>query len=144
MSKYENSIHDHRTGRKCMCGGQLHNTIINFRESLPVEVQKLAIEHAQHADLCLVLGSSLIMTPANEIPEIVGQRKKVGAKFAICNRQDTPFMAFAPFVLWHELDSLMARVMKELKLPILTFILHRCLKIKVEMQQAGTLYRLTA
>lgn len=84
------------------------------------------------------------MTPANEIPEIVGQRKKADAKLAICNLQDTPIDELCALRIWHESDTLMAKVMEEMKLPIPTFILHRHLKIKVETQQVGTLYRLTA
>jgi mono-ADP-ribosyltransferase sirtuin 6 len=44
----------------------------------------------------------------------------------------------------HESDTLMANVMEEMKLPIPRCILHRRLKIKVETQQVGTCYRLTA
>lgn len=109
-----------------------------------MKVQKLAIEHAQQADLCLVLGSSLTVTPANEIPEMVGQRKKADAKLAICNLQNTPIDELCLLRIWHESDTLMAKVMKELKLPIPKFILHQRLKIKVETQEAGRLYQLIA
>ncbi|EED22609.1 chromatin regulatory protein sir2, putative [Talaromyces stipitatus ATCC 10500] len=55
VSDYMNGIHDHRTNRKFVCGGKLHDTIINFRDSLPVKPQRLAFKHSQQADLCLVL-----------------------------------------------------------------------------------------
>lgn len=52
----------------------MYDTIIHFSESLPERELDLAFEHANRADLCLVLGSSLTVTPANEIPEAVGKR----------------------------------------------------------------------
>ncbi len=57
----------HSTGRRCgNCGGKLYDTIIHFSESLPQEPLRKAFEHAEKADLCLVLGSSLTVTPAGE------------------------------------------------------------------------------
>jgi mono-ADP-ribosyltransferase sirtuin 6 len=66
----------------------LHDNIVNFGESLPAHALERTFQHAKRADLCLVLGSSLIVSPANEIPELPGRRK--AAKFAICNFQTTP------------------------------------------------------
>lgn len=84
------TVRDHRTGRKCaLCGGHLHDSIVNFGESLHAEPHKRAHAHAKKTDLCLVLESSLTVTPANEIPEIVGQRRD--GKLVICNLQTTPF-----------------------------------------------------
>ena len=91
VSTYEKSYSDHRTGRKCAvagCNGALHDTIINFGEDLPEQAFKLAAANAKKADLCLVLGSSCRVTPANSIPETVGRSKK--AKLVICNLQSTP------------------------------------------------------
>ncbi|KAI1706775.1 sir2 family domain-containing protein [Ditylenchus destructor] len=53
-------VHDHQTTRKCaVCGHWLHDTIINFSESLPEKPLKDGFINARRADLCLVLGSSL-------------------------------------------------------------------------------------
>ncbi|GAD92795.1 hypothetical protein NECHADRAFT_106479 [Paecilomyces variotii No. 5] len=134
VSKYEKGDHDHRTGRKCTrCGGALHDTIINFGENLPAQALDLAHKHAEMADLCLVLGSSLTVSPANGIPEIVGQRN--GAQLAICNLQKTPIDNLSNFRVFSEADVLMTRVMEKLSLPIPPFILRRCLMVKVETQE---------
>jgi len=61
---------------------------------------QFAQKNAEMADLCLVLGSSLTVTPANTIPEIVGQRK--GAKIAICNLQRTPIDDIADIRIFSE------------------------------------------
>ncbi|KAK4155840.1 DHS-like NAD/FAD-binding domain-containing protein [Chaetomidium leptoderma] len=127
------SIHDHRTGRKCtICSGPLHDTIINFTEPLPARELELALEHAQNkADLCLVLGSSLTVTPANEIPEAVGnsRRRGGGAKLVICNLQATPLDGMAELRVHAKTDELMVRVMRELGMEIPGFVLRRRLAV---------------
>lgn len=64
----------HLTGRNCddpKCGGKLRDTIINFGESLPEDALQGSFDHAAKADLCIVFGSSLTVTPAAEIPEVI-------------------------------------------------------------------------
>ncbi|KAM0351092.1 hypothetical protein ACHAPU_002874 [Fusarium lateritium] len=131
VATYDKSVHDHRTGRKCtQCGGNLHDTIINFSESLPEEPLKLANKHAKKADLCLVLGSSLSVHPASSIPETCGKNRK--SKLIICNLQNTFMENLADMHVWSESDALMTRVMERLELPIPVFILKRRLVIRTE------------
>jgi mono-ADP-ribosyltransferase sirtuin 6 len=133
VADYTQSVHDHRTGRKCTrCGGTLHDTIINFSEPLPERELTLAFEHASKADLCLVLGSSLTVNPANEIPEVVGKRRRRGAKLVICNLQATPLDGMAELRVYAKTDELMVRVMRELELEISGFVLERRLALTVE------------
>ncbi|EEU35574.1 uncharacterized protein NECHADRAFT_106479 [Fusarium vanettenii 77-13-4] len=131
VATYEKTVRDHRTGRTCTrCGGLLHDSIINFGEDLPAEAFQLATDHAEKADLCLVLGSSLTVTPASGIPQICGMRRN--AKLVICNLQNTPFDRISEMRVYSEADNLMTRVMQGLGLPIPTFILKRRLVIKAE------------
>ena len=63
---------EHRTGRTCDtldCGGQLKDTIINFGENLNESVLELGFQNCQHADLCLVMGTSLRVSPACDMPK---------------------------------------------------------------------------
>ncbi|KAI1100233.1 DHS-like NAD/FAD-binding domain-containing protein [Jackrogersella minutella] len=74
VASYDKTVHDHRTGRECArCGGVLLDSIINFGEKLWAEPLQLARDQAQKADVCLVLGSSLTVSPANEMPETAGE-----------------------------------------------------------------------
>lgn len=131
MASFEKDIHDHRTGRKCtLCGGVLDDTIINFGEPLPTEALELAFTNAKKADLCLVLGSSLMVTPANEIPELTGRRK--GAKLVICNLQETPLDKLSVLRVYSKTDELMIRVMEKLDIPMPKFILKRRLRVGME------------
>ncbi|KAL8882755.1 MAG: hypothetical protein Q9192_007527, partial [Flavoplaca navasiana] len=131
VAAYEKTVHDHRTGRKCaLCTGSLYDTIINFSESLPAQPVHRAHHHAEKADLCLVLGSSLTVTPANEIREIVG-RARTGKLF-ICNLQNTPIDHLSDLRIHSRTDELMIRVMEKLNLPIPSFVLQRRLALKLE------------
>lgn len=61
---------DHNTGRKCddpSCKGNLKDSIINFGENLREDILNEGYGHGFKADLMLVLGSSLRVSPANEM-----------------------------------------------------------------------------
>ncbi|KAI9150463.1 NAD-dependent protein deacetylase SRT1 [Paramyrothecium foliicola] len=136
VATYAHSINDHRTGRKCgRCGAALHDSIINFGENLPVEELRLAFDHAWKADICLVLGSSLLVAPASELPALVG--RKPDAVLAICNLQKTPSDETSKLRIFSEADFLMTKLMEKLDIPIPPFILHRCLVIRLELDQHG-------
>ena len=75
---------DHTTSRHCAdpaCGGVLTDSIINFGEPLPQAELKNALHQGEVADLCIVLGSSLRVSPANQVPLSVHKR---GHKVVIC------------------------------------------------------------
>jgi hypothetical protein len=125
---------DHYTGRKCaICGGDLHDSIINFGEDLPAAPMEKAKYHSKKADLCIVLGSSLTVTPANGIPESVGERK--GAELVICNLQTTPMDHLANLRIFAKADDLMEAVMRHLDLEIPSFRLER--RVEIELQQTA-------
>jgi len=74
---------EHRTGRKCdnpSCRGDLVDQIIHFGEKIPQDKVVRALTEAARADLCLCLGSSLRVKPANQVPVFTA---KHGGKVAI-------------------------------------------------------------
>jgi len=52
------------------------------------------------ADLCLTIGSSLVVYPAAGFPELA---KRNGAKLVILNREETPLDGIADLVLHDEI-----------------------------------------
>jgi len=131
-SSYRYDVHDHRTGRNCTeCGGELVDSIINFGESLPEHAIKTGFSNAEQSDLCLVLGSSLTVRPACDMPKTVGKKKQ--CNLVICNLQNTPLDSYSSLRVYSKTDQLMQLVMKNLNLTIPPFILHRCVKIEVEV-----------
>lgn len=125
----EAPAHDHRTGRKCVvCGGTLLDSIINFGEDLPEVDFQRAYTNAEKSDVFLVLGSSLTVTPANEIPTIPGRKR--APLLVICNLQKTPVDGLAGLRVFAKSDDLMTRVMEKLDIPIPPFSLQRRLAIR--------------
>lgn len=76
----------------CSCGGVLRPSITLFGETLPQDAFQFALEEAEKADLFIVLGSSLSVTPANQFPLIA---KETGAKLVIVNMEETEMDAYA-------------------------------------------------
>jgi len=75
--------------RTCpLCGGKLKSTVVNFGDSLPVKDLQESIEHSQRCDLFVVVGSSLVVYPAADIPRLALER---GAKLVIINDGETPY-----------------------------------------------------
>lgn len=60
----------HKTGRKCddpKCRGDLKDSIINFGEDLREDILNQGYGHGYKADLMLAMGSSMRVSPANEM-----------------------------------------------------------------------------
>lgn len=108
----------HCTPRKCDCGSYLKDSIIHFGENLPADALTSAIKHASNADLCIVLGSSLSVAPANEMPM---KTKKNNGKVCIINLQTTAHDDESDLRIFSKTDLLMTLLMEELGLPIPQF-----------------------
>ncbi len=79
------------------CGGLfLKPTVVLFGEPMPVTAVDAALELARAADLILVVGSSLVVYPAAEIP-LVAVRS--GARMIVVNAEPTPFDGLAEVVI---------------------------------------------
>jgi NAD-dependent deacetylase len=80
-----------------MCEGIfLKPTVVLFGEAMPVPAVEEAFSLARDADVMLVVGSSLVVYPAAEIP-IVAVR--AGAPLIVINAEPTPFDRLAEVVI---------------------------------------------
>ncbi|ASJ52964.1 NAD-dependent protein deacylase [Brevibacillus formosus] len=86
-------------GTICTCGGFLRPGVVLFGESLPQSQVDQAISWTEQADLFIVLGSSLTVSPANWFPQHAKER---GAKLVIVNQEPTPLDAWADEVIQNE------------------------------------------
>ncbi|WAA10925.1 NAD-dependent protein deacylase [Fervidibacillus albus] len=80
----------------CSCGGILRPSIVLFGEALPEDAFQQALEETEKAELFIVLGSSLSVTPANQFPLLAKQN---GAKLMIVNMEPTTFDMYADVVI---------------------------------------------
>ena len=86
------------------CHGMLKHATVSFGQSLPAEVLQTAVKWAREADVFLTLGSSLVVYPAAQLPEIA---KKQGARLVIINRDETPLDSIADLVIHAPLGEVM-------------------------------------
>jgi NAD-dependent deacetylase len=73
--------------KTCSCGGLLVSSVVNFGDPLPSKELDESFLHSSQCDLFIVVGSSLVVSPANEMPRIALQS---GARLVIINKGETP------------------------------------------------------
>jgi NAD-dependent SIR2 family protein deacetylase len=73
--------------KNCSCGGSLVSSVVNFGDPLPRKELDESFWHSSHSDLFIVAGSSLVVSPANEMPQIA---LRSGARLVIINKGETP------------------------------------------------------
>jgi len=123
-------LRNHETGNVCddpKCGGKLRDTIINFGENLPEDTLDMSFDHGGKADLCLAMGSSLTVTPAANIPEMVGRG---GKRLVIVNLQATPLDYACKLRIFAKCDEVSKMLMSKLGLEIPEFRLKRRVVVK--------------
>ncbi len=72
---------------RCSCGGKLVSSVINFGDPLPEKDLEDSFWHSSQCDLFIVVGSSLVVGPANEMPEVALRGR---ARLVIINQGETP------------------------------------------------------
>ncbi|MGZ3274367.1 MAG: SIR2 family NAD-dependent protein deacylase [Caulobacteraceae bacterium] len=96
------------------CGGIVKTAVISFGQAMPRAAWARAEDETLAADLFLVLGSSLTVRPAAELPRMAWE---AGVPLAIVNRDPTPLDRLATLTLREEIGPLMTAVTAELGLP---------------------------
>lgn len=102
------TVHCHTCGRSypsrvfaeghgtCECSGFLRPSVVLFGEMLPYDAVEQAEVETAKADLFIVLGSSLTVSPANFFPV---EAKENGAKLVIVNMEETDYDDMADLVI---------------------------------------------
>lgn len=96
----------------CDCGGFIRPNVVLFGEMLPERAIRLAEVWMRQADLFIVLGSSLTVSPANQLPL---QAKHNGARLVIINYDPTPLDDLADVVLHRSIGEVLGEVERQLK-----------------------------
>jgi NAD-dependent deacetylase len=94
------------------CKGLLKPATISFGQSMPAEETQAAYDHSAACDLFIVIGSSLVVHPAAQMPVIATQN---GAKLVIINRDETPCDPIADYVVNAQAGPTMAIVLDQVK-----------------------------
>ena len=93
------------------CRSPIKPDVVLFGDLLPFDVWDRAVEASRSCDLMLVLGSSLIVYPAAELPKLAVMN---GAKLIIVNREATDYDLMASAVIRGSLGDFALEVMKNL------------------------------
>lgn len=73
---------------RCDCGFQMKSGVVLFGEQMPMVAIGAAFDAAEAADVMLVIGSSLQVTPVSQLPGVVLSR---GGKLAILTESETHY-----------------------------------------------------
>ncbi|MFH1241479.1 MAG: Sir2 family NAD-dependent protein deacetylase [Pseudomonadota bacterium] len=99
-------------GTKCLCGGRLSSSVVDFGQALPERDLRLSFEHSRKSDLFVVVGSSLVVTPAADMPM---EALRSGAKLVIINHGETPFDAHVHLRFNEKIGDVLTRAVKRVK-----------------------------
>lgn len=89
------------------CGGNMRPSVVLFGEVLPERALLEAERASRQAELFIVLGSSLVVSPANGFPQLAKAR---GARLVIVNRDPTPLDALADLRLTASIRDVLTAV----------------------------------
>lgn len=103
---------EYQPGPECFCqhcGANLRPDVVLFGEPLPEDNWQQSVQAAQKSDFMLVIGSSLLVGPANMLP-VYTLRK--GGKLAIINNDPTHLDSQADVVINDDISKTLLQVQK--------------------------------
>jgi len=99
------------------CRGRLKDFVLDWEAELPDSDLSLSDTHSMMADLSIVMGSTLQIIPAGNLPTYT-KKYQEGGKLVICNLQPTKQDKKADLSIHTYVDDVMEMVMKKLGLEI--------------------------
>ncbi len=98
---------------KCpQCGGRIINSIVNFGDPLPEDELYESMRRSEASDVFFVIGSSLVVTPAANMPGIA---KQSGSKLIILNRGETPYDRVADLRFFDDIIDVLPPIIEKVK-----------------------------
>ena len=95
-----------------LCNHPLRTETVMFEQPLPEGCLTTAIESTGDADLLFVIGTSLVVRPVNNLPEIALRQ---GVPVVMINLDDTQYDAYATAVIREPAGKFLADVMKHME-----------------------------
>ena len=93
------------------CGGKLASSVVNFGQPLPRKALADSYWHSEHCDLFLVVGSSLVVTPAADMPKVALEHS---ARLAIINQGETLFDRSSHLRFWENIGEVLPPAVAQL------------------------------
>ena len=95
-----------------VCGGVMKPNVVLFGEMMPVSVMYEADKESKTCDVMLVVGSSLEVVPAADLPLVA---KKNGAKIILINDSSTPVDGQATIILRDDVTVALPKILEAIK-----------------------------
>lgn len=96
---------------ECECGGYLKPDTISFGQSMPVAEVEKAVNLSRKSDFFMVVGSTLLVQPAAQMPVYAKQN---GAFLAIVNLSDTPCDSMCDALIREKAGEVLQKIVTEL------------------------------
>ena len=94
------------------CSGRLISSIVNFGDPLPMDELEESVRRSQISDVFFVIGSSLVVTPAANMP---GYAWRNGAKLIILNKGETPYDDKADLKFFDQIGDVLPKIVERVK-----------------------------
>jgi NAD-dependent SIR2 family protein deacetylase len=99
------------------CGGRLISSIVNFGDPLPMDELEESMRRSENSDVFFVVGSSLVVTPAANMPGIAWRN---GAKLIILNQGETPYDSEADLRFFDQIGEVLPKIVMRVKEMMIT------------------------
>jgi len=94
------------------CEGRIISSIVNFGDPLPYDELQESMIRSQNSDVFFVIGSSLVVTPAANMPGIA---KQTGAKLILLNKGDTTYDQVADIKFDNLIEEVLPPIMEKVR-----------------------------
>ena len=95
---------------ECTCGGYLKPDTISFGQAMPAAEVEKAAALSQDCDFFMVVGSTLLVQPAAQMPYFA---KNQGAFLAIVNLSETPCDSMSDVLIRGKAGEVLAKIIQE-------------------------------
>jgi NAD-dependent SIR2 family protein deacetylase len=95
-----------------VCKGRIISSVVNFGDPLPAKELEAAFTHSAECDVFFAIGSSLVVSPANDMPRVALEG---GARLILLNRGETPFDTLADLRIEAGIGQVLPAVAEQVK-----------------------------
>ena len=107
----KSSVHPNQP--KCPeCNGRIISSVVNFGDPMPKNELETSFYHSSRSDVFMVVGSSLVVTPAALLPK---EAKNNGSKLIIINEMETPYDYIADLRFFENASEILKEILKNIK-----------------------------
>lgn len=94
------------------CKGRIISSVVNFGDPLPEEDYWNSQQHSELADVYLIIGSSLVVFPAADLPELA---RKNNAKMVLINMGETPYDDLVDIKIEEKIGGIITKIVSQVK-----------------------------